>query len=153
MVVFATGHGGYFGFRIPISNDDEPEPAQLAADAPAMMNFRRATLADVPATMAVRMAVRENILENPERVPLSLVESHIEERGAGWVCEDAGEIIGFSFADQTNHSIFGLFIHPDHEGRGIGKHIADRQRFGYQKLRELRLLVGPQTHRQLKEFS
>ena len=90
-----------------------------------MMNFRRATLADVPATMAVRMAVRENILENPERVPLSLVESHIEERGAGWVCEDAGEIIGFSFADQTNHSIFGLFIHPDHEGRGIGKHLLD----------------------------
>ena len=45
------------------------------------MIFRRAVIADVPATVAVHLAVRENVLENPDRVTKSLVKEYVEERG------------------------------------------------------------------------
>ena len=45
------------------------------------MIFRRAVMADVPATVAVHLAVRKNVLENPDRVTKSLVKEYIEERG------------------------------------------------------------------------
>ncbi len=35
--------------------------------------------------------------------------------------EEAGVIQGFSVADPRDGTIFGLFIHPDYEGRGLAR--------------------------------
>ena len=37
---------------------------------------------------------------------------------AGWI---AGAAEGFAIADAEDGSLFALFVHPDHEGRGLGR--------------------------------
>ena len=44
-------------------------------------------------------------------------------RGKGWVCEINSEIVGFAIADLKENNIWALFIHPEHEGKGIGKQL------------------------------
>lgn len=93
------------------------------------------------------MAVTENVLSDPERVPRSLVETYFEERGRGWVCDVDGVLVGFSFADATDHSIFGLFVLPGHEGQGIGKRLLDMAVAWLfdQGAEAIRLTTGPGT--------
>jgi GNAT superfamily N-acetyltransferase len=83
--------------------------------------IRRATLADHSRITEVRNAVRENRL-NPAKV--SLVEEiarWIYANGTFWVWEENGAVQGFAVADRRDGTIFGLFVHPDYEGRGIGR--------------------------------
>lgn len=87
------------------------------------MNFRRAVLSDIPAMSQVRLAVRENVLVDPSRIPPSVYEEYLEERGRSWVCEIDGRVVGFSAADRTDASIWALFVLPALEGRGIGKEL------------------------------
>jgi GNAT superfamily N-acetyltransferase len=35
------------------------------------------------------------------------------------------QIIGFAIADLQDSNVWALFIHPDHEGKGIGKKLHD----------------------------
>lgn len=87
------------------------------------MNFRRAVLSDIPTMSQVRLAVRENVLADPSRIPPSIYEKYLEERGRSWVCEIDGRVVGFSAADRTDASIWALFVLPELEGRGIGKEL------------------------------
>jgi GNAT superfamily N-acetyltransferase len=45
-------------------------------------------------------------------------------RGKGWVCEMA-QLVGFAIADLIDNNIWALFVHPDFEGKGIGKTLHD----------------------------
>jgi len=85
------------------------------------MLFREATLKDIPQIQVVRNSVKENQLSNPDLVTDNDCEEYISVRGKGWVCEVNDAIVGFSIADLKNNNIWALFIHPDYEGRGIGK--------------------------------
>ena len=69
----------------------------------------------------IRLAVTENRLRDPSRVTVQMYHDYLEHRGKTWVCEIDGAIAGFASADHTDGSIWALFIHPEHEGRGIGK--------------------------------
>jgi GNAT superfamily N-acetyltransferase len=51
------------------------------------------------------------------------VEEYITIRGRGWVCEIGLMIVGFAIADLRENNIWALFIHPDHEKKGIGKQL------------------------------
>jgi GNAT superfamily N-acetyltransferase len=84
------------------------------------LNFRAACSADIPAMSAIRLAVRENVLNNPARVTTQMYEDYLERLGRGWVCEQDGEIIGFSYAEMADGSIWALFVSPDKEGLGAG---------------------------------
>ena len=84
------------------------------------LQFRAATTADIPAMSAIRLAVRENRLNNPARVTTQMYEDYLERLGRGWVCEQNGEIIGFSYAEQADGSIWALFVDPEKEGLGAG---------------------------------
>ncbi|MEJ6007005.1 GNAT family N-acetyltransferase [Paucibacter sp. AS339] len=84
------------------------------------LNFRVAVSADIPAMSAIRIAVRENRLNNPARVTVQMYEDYLDRLGRGWVCEHEGEIIGFSYAAKDDASIWALFVHPDKEGLGAG---------------------------------
>lgn len=87
------------------------------------MNFREATLADIPALSEVRLSVRENVLSDPGRITREMYESYLRDAGRGWLCEDGGEVVGFSVASKADASIWALFVRPSHEGRGVGKRL------------------------------
>jgi GNAT superfamily N-acetyltransferase len=83
--------------------------------------LRRATRADIPAMSRIRLAVTENALRDPTRITVAMYEDYLERSGRGWVAEADGAIVGFSYADNTDASIWALFIQPGQEGRGLGK--------------------------------
>lgn len=90
------------------------------------MHFREATLADIPQIQQVRNAVKENVLSDPALVSDADCADYITRRGKGWVCEHANTIIGFSIADLQDHNIWALFVHPEHEAKGIGRMLHDQ---------------------------
>ncbi len=103
------------GFRTTHEDDRKfymrREPAAL---------IRKATREDIPRLFEIRGAVRENRLGDPARVTVALCEWFIEN-SAFWLWVEGGRAQGFSAADPRNGSIFGLFVDPAYEGRGIGR--------------------------------
>lgn len=87
------------------------------------MIFREAIKTDIPQIQYVRNSVKENMLSDPSLVPDKDVDDFMFNRGNGWVCEIDGKIVGFSIADLKEENIWALFLHPDFEGRGIGKEL------------------------------
>ena len=87
--------------------------------------IRSATIADFAALHRVRMQVRENKLSDPAKVTFNDYAQMLEHNGAGWLCEAAGEVVGFAIADIKHSSIWALFVLPEWEGRGIGKKLHD----------------------------
>jgi GNAT superfamily N-acetyltransferase len=87
------------------------------------MKCRIATIEDIPAIQLVRHSVKENILSDPALVTDKDVEEYITNRGRGWVCEIDSLIAGFAIADLKENNIWALFIHPDHEKKGIGRQL------------------------------
>lgn len=83
--------------------------------------IRKATLADRPRITEVRLAVRENRLSAASVSKVETTSDWIFDNATFWVWEEAGAVQGFSVADPRDGTIFGLFIHPDYEGRGLGK--------------------------------
>lgn len=95
--------------------------AYLTMRSAAPLSFRQATVDDIPAMSTVRLSVRENVLRDPSRVTQQMYHDYLDLLGRGWVAEADGVIIGFSYADRTDSSIWALFVSPDHEGRGAAK--------------------------------
>jgi GNAT superfamily N-acetyltransferase len=89
------------------------------------MIFREAHINDIKQIMAVRFAVKENVLSSPALVTDKDCEEYIMVRGQGWVCETDNTIAGFAIADLQDKSIWALFVHPEYEKRGIGKKLHD----------------------------
>ena len=83
--------------------------------------IRKATLADRPRISEVRLAVRENQLRATSVSKVETTANWIFDNATFWVWEEAGAVQGFSVADPRDGTIFGLFIHPDWEGRGLGR--------------------------------
>lgn len=84
------------------------------------MTLRVATRADIPAMRRVRLAVRENVLSDPARISEADYVEALDLAGRTWVVEADGGIVGFATGYRTG-SVWALFVHPDHEGRGYGK--------------------------------
>lgn len=88
---------------------------------PPMMNYREATVADIPTLAAIRLMVTENTLTDPTRITRGLYHENLTTAGKGWVCEVDRTVVGFVVALRDAATIWALFVHPGHEGRGIGK--------------------------------
>lgn len=88
--------------------------------------LRRATHADIPAMSRIRLSVAENALRDPSRITVAMYEDYLERSGRGWVAVSNGDIVGFSYADNTDASIWALFIQPGQEGRGLGKALLEQ---------------------------
>lgn len=84
------------------------------------VTLRQASESDIPAMQRVRLAVRENALSDPGRITESDYLAALEELGRTWVVEVNGEIAAFA-AGYRSGSIWALFVHPEHEGRGYGR--------------------------------
>lgn len=87
--------------------------------------FREATVEDIPALSEVRLSVRENVLSDPLKVTPEMYAAYLSDSGKGWLCEDDGEVVGFSVAGRGDASIWALFVKPGHEGRGIGTRLLE----------------------------
>jgi GNAT superfamily N-acetyltransferase len=85
-----------------------------------LMVFRIAEVQDIPQIQRVRNSVKENMLSNPALVTDDDCREFITRRGKGWVCEERGQVLGFAIADLQEDNIWALFIHPEHEKKGIG---------------------------------
>ena len=85
--------------------------------------FRQATIADIPAMSEIRLSVQENILSNPARITEQMYEDYLAYSGRGWVAEVGGAVVGFSYADRKNSSIWALFVSPEYEGQGLAKRL------------------------------
>lgn len=87
------------------------------------MIFREAKISDITQIQIVRNAVKENVLSKPSLVTYKDCEEFLTVRGKGWVCVVDEVIVGFSIADLEEKNIWALFVHPDHEAKGIGKRL------------------------------
>ena len=85
------------------------------------MIFREAEMGDIQQMQVVRNAVKENKLSNPALVADADYEEYLLNRGNGWVCVVENTIVGFSIVDAIDKNIWALFVHPNYEGKGIGK--------------------------------
>jgi GNAT superfamily N-acetyltransferase len=90
-----------------------------------MMIFRESKIEDINGMQVVRHSVNENVLSDPSLVTDRDCKDYITVRGKGWVCEIDNTIVGFAIADLQENNIWALFVHPDHEKKGIGKRLHD----------------------------
>ena len=85
------------------------------------MIYREAIPSDIKQMFIVRYAVKENILLSTDLVTTEITADYLTRRGKGWVCEIDNHITGFSIIDLIDHSVWALFVHPEHESKGIGR--------------------------------
>jgi GNAT superfamily N-acetyltransferase len=42
---------------------------------------------------------------------------------AGWLCEDAGKVVGFAMGDRSSGEVVVVAVRPEYEGQGIGHRV------------------------------
>lgn len=85
------------------------------------MIYREATTSDIEQLHRVRMAVKENVLNNPALVTHQDYVNYLTTTGKGWLCESDGEVLGFAIVGTEEKNVWALFVSPEAEGKGIGK--------------------------------
>src|SRR3954467_433245 len=85
------------------------------------MRIREALPNDIPALHAIRMSVKENVLNNPLLVTPQHYQDFITQNGKGWVCIIDDTIAGFAILDLRENSVWALFVDPRFEGMGAGR--------------------------------
>jgi ribosomal protein S18 acetylase RimI-like enzyme len=76
----------------------------------------------------VRASTRQNPISIPQLVawgftPESVWSRYSKGEIRGWVCEDKGEVVGFSSGDLTTGEVLVLAVLPRYEGFKIGKRL------------------------------
>lgn len=117
------------------------------------LTFRQMRAEDVPAALAVRLSTRENAvtldeLEEDYGVTPQSMADELRSDAGGWICEDAGELVGFSIGNGLNGEIAVVAVAPEHECRGIGKTVLVHTQnwlfsLGYE---EIWLLANPDSN-------
>ena len=88
--------------------------------------IRQMTIADLPAVFSVRTSTIENPitieeLETDYGVTQASLAAAMRSHVKGWLCEESGQVVGFSIGDQSSGEVLVVAVHPRHEGKGIGK--------------------------------
>lgn len=116
------------------------------------MIFREATVDDIDNYMVVRMAVKENILNNPALVPREDNVNYLTKYGKGWVCEIDNVIVGFSVVGLTQRNVWALFVLPEFERRGIGRKLHDIMIDWYFKQTSETIWLGTEQNTKAEKF-
>lgn len=104
------------------ASPDRPNPMN------ATLTYRAAGPADAEACVALRGRTRQNAVSRERLAELGITpESWAEDtrsgRLPGHVCLDAEQLVGYCFGDAASGEIVVLALLPEHEGRGIGRHL------------------------------
>ena len=95
------------------------------------IHTRRVCAEDGPALLAVRAATRENPFSS-EALAAAGINAESLARDlqagtlAGWLSEEAGEVVGFCLANVPEAELWVLAVLPAYEGRGIGRELLAR---------------------------
>jgi GNAT superfamily N-acetyltransferase len=88
------------------------------------MTFRDLVSEDVPTVFDVRSATIENPFSRDGLYSVGITEESVEAMLSGtyrgWVCEEDGQVVGFSMADGATGELWVLAVLPEYEGKGIG---------------------------------
>src|SRR3954454_24240865 len=87
------------------------------------MIFREATVKDISQLQKIRVAVKENILPDPNKITSEDYANFLTVRGKGWVCEIEETIVGFAIVDLKEKNVWALFVQSEHERKGVGKQL------------------------------
>lgn len=87
------------------------------------MIFREAIETDIDQMHALRLSVRENVLITHSLVTHDHYIKYLFTDGKGWVCETDDRIAGFGIVNLKGKNIWGLFVAPEFENRGIGSEL------------------------------
>lgn len=89
------------------------------------MNIRVAQQEDIETLFEIRTSVVENHQSREEIAELGITPASVAEMlqtdCCAWIAELDDQSIGFSIANSTEKTIFGIFILPAFEGRGAGR--------------------------------
>jgi ribosomal protein S18 acetylase RimI-like enzyme len=92
-----------------------------------MISIRPIELADIPALFQVRTATDENCLSMEELAALGINPATVREKllGSykGWLCEDAGNVVGFAMGDKNTGELWVIAVLPSHINQGIGSQL------------------------------
>lgn len=116
------------------------------------MIIREAVIDDVPALQVIRHAVKENVLSDPSLVTNEDCIAYLTVRGKGWVSLSGNLITGFAIADLEDHNIWALFVHPDHEQKGIGKLLHDTMMNWYFSQTGITAWLSTDAHTRAEQF-
>lgn len=115
------------------------------------MTIRIATPADVAGMFEVRTQVRENHMSFAELAELGItpqsLPAMLSGSGRGWVACDEGRVVAFAMADASDATLFALFVHRSHEGKGLGRQLMQAAEIwlGAQGCRKIWLLTDADT--------
>lgn len=105
------------------------------------ISIRPAQSSDVESIFIVRTSVAENHLSREEMQEMGITETTvsnmIEENRCEWVATDDDEVVGFSMISREKGSLYGLFVLPAYEGRGIGRSltkVAEQELFKHHEI-------------------
>jgi ribosomal protein S18 acetylase RimI-like enzyme len=116
------------------------------------MIFREAQIADITQMHVVRIAVKENILPNPDLITAKDYEEFVTQRGKGWVCEIDGFVVGFCIAALKDNNVWALFVHPEFDGKGIGRRLHDEMLEWYFSQTNKTIWLGTSPNTRAEKF-
>src|SRR5689334_18087682 len=96
---------------------------------PANVTIREMNASDVARCIWVRTQTREQRWTLDELTRAGITEEAVARKLAGshrgWVCEQGGQVVGFSMADGSNGEFWVVAVLPGYEGRGIGRQLVE----------------------------
>ena len=112
------------------------------------MHIRVATQDDIETLFDIRTSVVENYQSREEIAALGItpdaVQAMLQTDCCAWITEVDQEAAGFAIANKTERTIFGVFVRPTFERRGIGRQLmhAAEQWLWSHNIEEIWLLTG-----------
>lgn len=111
------------------------------------VRIRAAGTDDVETLFDIRTSVRENHESREELAKLGITPASVAEALAGssraWLAEVDGEPAAFAMANNDEGCVFGMFVRPQFEARGLGRLLmAEAERFLFQDHPTIWLTTG-----------
>ena len=112
------------------------------------INIRLVQTEDIETLFEIRTSVKENYQSRQEIAALGItpvsVAKMLQIDCCAWIAEIDGQPIGFSIANLTEKTIFGIFVLPEFENQGIGRALMDTTEdwFKNKGIKEIWLLTG-----------
>ena len=93
------------------------------------MKYREMLQKDIAAIFRLRTSTRENRMSIKELADLDITPESVSQalkvKTKGWVCEEAGMILGFTVGDGDSGEMLVVAVLPEAEGRGIGRQLME----------------------------